>query len=184
MRRLRRCPTLRSVGKVRDAKNRKSHATVGEAMRRRRMLVEVRQEAAEFTKGLYRGQDPAEAVQMVLDNMTTAYEYATQQVMELPVDEYFVDTVTGKRLHHWIVEQERLGLQIVHTAAKAAAMGLAERQVRLQEQQAAIFATVVEAALTAAGLNADQRRSIHEGIATRLEDIQGTAEELPLRAAA
>lgn len=174
------------MGKVRDAKNKESHATVGKAIQRRRILAEVRQEAAEFTNGLKRGQDPAEAVQMVLDNMTTSYEYATQQVFELLEEDYFVKTLAGDRLHPWIVEQERLALQIVHVAGKAAGMGIAERQVRLQEQQAAIFATVVEAALVAAGLKSDQRRAVHQRIASSLEDIEGTAVELsavPRRAA-
>ena len=184
LRRLRRSASLTGVGKVRDAKNKRSAVTLGEQMARRRTLLEVRKEAAEFTQGLRRGMDPADAVQMILDNMTTAYEYATQNVMELEVDEYFQETITGKRLHPWIVEQERLGLQNVHVAAKASSMGLAERQVRLQEQQAAIFATVFEAVMVEAGLDNHLRRKIHEGIALKLDDIEGTAAELPAPVAA
>lgn len=178
---------LLCVGKVRDQKNRASAAATADRFERRRTLAEVRREAAEFTSGLKRGQDPAEAIQLVLDNMQTGYEYATQQVMSLTEDEYFVEVLGGKRLHHWIVEQERLGLQIVHVAGKAAGLGLAERQVRLQEQQAAIFAALVEAALSEAGVGAEQRRQVHQGIANRLEDIEGTAVELtalPRRTAA
>lgn len=174
------------VGKVANRKRKEQSQTIGEAFRRKRILAEVRQEAAEFAVGLKRNQDPAEAVQFILDNMITAYEYATQNVMQLPEEDYFVEVLGGKRLHHWITEQERLALQIVHVAGKAAGMGIAERQVRLQESQAAIFATVVEAALQQAGLNAELRRSVHQGIATRLEDIEGTAVELsaiPRRAA-
>lgn len=166
------------MGKVRTAKAKALGEAMKETQKRRRLLLEVRQEAAEFAKGLRRNIDPADGVQTILDNMMTQYEYATQQVMTLDEDEYWEMTITGKKLNHWIVEQERLGLQIVHVAGKAASMGLAERQVRLQEQQAAIFATIVEAALVHAGLNADQRRSIHEGISSRLEDIEGTASEV------
>lgn len=177
------------VGKVQNAKNKASakayaekqaekKATLAVAFERRRILAEVRREAAEFTSGLRRGQDPADAVQMVLDNMTSCYEYATQQMMQLEEEEYFVETLGGKRLHPWIVEQERLALQIVHVAGKAAGMGIAERQINLQEQQAALFATVVEAALVQAGLGSEQRRIVHQEIATRLEDIEGTAVEL------
>lgn len=152
------------------------------------MLVEVRAEAAEFCEGLRRGMDPAEAMQVILDNMMTSYEYATQQVFSLPESEYFQDTITGKRPHPWLVEQERLGLQVVHVAGKAAAMGLAERQIVLKEAQAALFAQVVDAALAAAGIGSDKRRQIHESISLRLEgDIEGTATELagiPSRVAA
>lgn len=174
------------VGKVRDQKNKASAEGVRRQLDRRRTLAEVRMEAAEYTRGLRRGQDPAEAIQMVLDNMTSAYEYATQQVMSLEETEYWIEVLGGKRLNHWIVEQERLGLQIVHVAGKAAGLGLAERQVRLQEQQAAIFAMFVEAALVEAGIDAERRRQVHQGLANRLEDIEGTAVELtalPVRAA-
>lgn len=166
------------MGRVRDAKNKASNKTVGERMAHRRLLAEVRSEVAEFAKGLDRSVDPADAVQRILDNMMSAYEFALEKMFTLPEDEYFHDTITGKVLNPWVREQERLALQITHVAGKAAAMGLAERQVRLQEQQAAIFATVVEAAMQRAGLNTDQRRMVHEGIAVRLEDIQGTAQEL------
>lgn len=141
-------------------------------------MLEVRQDAAEFAKGLRRNMDPAEAVQAVLDNIASMYEYATQQVYQLSEDEYWRTTLAGKTAHEWIKEQERLGLQMVHVAGKAAAMGLAERSIRLQEAQAAIFATVVEAVLVDAGLDGDTRRAVHQGIALRLDDIVGTATEL------
>lgn len=170
------------MGKVRDAKNKASAAehkvTVKQAFERRRLLVQVRQEAAEFTQGLKRGQDPAEAIQLVLDNMVTAYEYATQQMMELPVDEYFVPTLGGMRLHHWIVEQERLGLQLTHIASKAASLGLAERTVRVHETQAALFAQVVEKVLTARGMPLEERRTLHAAIAEEMMTIDSTAREV------
>lgn len=171
LRGLERCATLLAVGRVRDAKNKQSAVTLGTKMQHRRLLAEVRQEAAAFARGLDRGIDPAEAVQRILDNMMSAYEYALEKMFTLAEGEYFHDTMTGKVVNPWIREQERLALQITHIAGKAAAMGLAERQVRLQEQQAAIFATVVEAALTAAGVGTDQRRRVHESIAARLDDI-------------
>jgi hypothetical protein len=170
------------MGRVRDKKNRQSHREIGEQLRRRRLLVEVRSEAKEFSEGLRRGMDPADAVQIILDNMMSAYEYATQQVWTLQEDEYFTETIAGKRLNEWIVEQERLSLQIVHTAAKAAAMGLAERTVKLQEQQAAIFAAVVERALVQAGVGSEERRSIHQHIGEGLDDLEGTARALPVNA--
>jgi hypothetical protein len=152
--------------------------TIGEAMKRRRMMLEVRREAAEFCKGLSRNADPATVVQVVLDNIYTAYEYATQQVMELTEDEYWFEALGGKIPNHWIREQERLGMQLVHVAAKASAMGLAEREIHLQEAQAALFASVLDAALKEAGLTIDQRHGIHVGVSRRLDDIEGTAKEI------
>lgn len=169
------CPPM---GRVRDRKNKEALAEIGARRKRRRMLMEVRREAAEFAEGVRRNVDPAEAVQQILDNIMDRYEYASQQVYTLDEDSYFVETITGKTLHVWIREEERLALQIVHIAGKAAAMGLAERQVRLQEQQAAIFATIVEAALVAAKIGPDERRAIHESIAARMDDIEGHAVEV------
>lgn len=166
------------MGKARDAKTKEAHSQLGSRMKRRRLLMEVRKEAAEFAQGIRRYQDPADAVQQVLDQIMDRYEYASQQVYQLDESEYYVKTITGQALNEWIREEERLALQIVHIAGKAASMGLAERQVRLQEQQAAIFATVVDAALVAAGLEGDVRRSIHEGIAVRMDDIVGHAEQV------
>jgi hypothetical protein len=164
---------------ARRAKNEARKAEMqrlGDQFKRRKLLVEVRQEAAEFAQGLKRNADPAEAVQEVLDNLISAYQYATQKMMELPTDEYWVDTLGGKVVHEWIREQERLGLQVVHVAGKASAMGLAERQVRLQEAQAAIFASVVDEVLKSLGLGTEQRYKAHELIAARLDGdiLEGT----------
>lgn len=147
-------------------------------MRRRRLLLEAAQEAGQFAEGVRLNVDPADAIQQILDNMMMAYNYSLEKMFTLTEDEYFEDTITGKRINPWIAEQERLALQVTHIAGKAAAMGLAERVVRLQEQQAAIFATIVEAALNAAGIDAEDRRKVHEGIAIRMEDIEGTAHEV------
>mgnify|MGYP006150958511 CR=1 FL=1 len=168
----------------RKAKREKDQATLGQRMTNRRLMLEVRKEASEFAEGLARNVDPASAVQFVLDNIASAYEYATQQMWTIPEEEYWRDTIAGKIPHEWVREQERLGLQLVHVAGKAAAMGLAERQVRMQEAQAAIFATVVEAVLVEVGLDGDKRRLVHQGIAMRLDDIVGTATELTEKAAA
>lgn len=143
------------------------------------MLLEVRQEAAEFAQGLRRNVDPADGVQSVLDHIASLYEYATQQVFQLDTDEYWRETLAGKTQNEWIKEQERLGLQLVHVAGKAAAMGLAERTVRVQEAQAALFAAVIEKALVSAGLNGDQRREIHQSVALELDEvINGHAVEM------
>jgi hypothetical protein len=172
------------MGRVRDKKNKAAAETVGQKFARRRALHEIRAEAAEFAEGIAINADPAQAIQQILDTMVQRWQYAQQQVWTLTEDEYFTDTIAGKRPHHWIVEEERLALQIVHTAAKAASIGLAERQIQLQEQQAAIFATVVEAALKAAGVDSEKRREIHQGISTSLDDIVGTARDLPRATAA
>jgi hypothetical protein len=164
------------MGRVRDRKNKEALAEIGARRKRRRLMLEVRQEAAEFASNVRRYADPADAVQQILDNIMDRYEYASQQVYTLSEEDYFEDTITGKVLNHWIREEERLALQVTHIAGKAAAMGLAERQIRLQEAQAAIFATVVDAVLTAHGLDGEMRRQIHEGIANRMEDLVGHAE--------
>lgn len=153
-------------------------------MRRRRLLTQVRQEAAEFAQGLKRGMDPAEAVQIVMDNITTAYEYATMQVMTLEEDEYWTDSLGGQVPHQWIREQERLGLQLVHVAGRAHSMGLVERAITLKEAQAALFANVVEAVLREVGLPMDTRHQIHRAVGEKLAVLEGTATEVPRSIAA
>lgn len=170
------------MGKVAAKKRKRDAETIATRLKHRRIMLEVREEAREFSTGLRRGMDPAEAVQQVLDNIADLYDYATQQVFQLEEGEYWRETLAGKMPNEWIKEMERLGLQMVHVAGKAASMGLAERQIRLQEQQAAIFATVVEAALNEVGLGAEQRRLVHTRIAEKLDDIVGTANELPAAA--
>lgn len=165
------------MGKVKTAKAKAEQKTLGQRMQRRRLLAEVREEAAEFAQGIRSNMDPAEAVQEVLDHIMAAYRYATEKMFTLTEDEYWVETLGGKRQNEWITEQERLALQVVHIAGKASSMGLAERQVRLQEAQAAIFAQLVEAALQAAGIDSDKRRAVHERIAAGMEDIDGTARD-------
>lgn len=145
----------------------------------RRLLLQAHGRSAEFAEGVRLHLDPADAVSEILDNIMSQYRYATEQVFTLHEDEYWRKTIAGLVPHEWVREQERLAMQAVHVAGKAAGMGLAERQVRLQEAQAAIFSTVVEAALTASGLDMETRRSIHQKIAEGLEDIEGTAKDLP-----
>lgn len=155
-----------------------AQAEIRSRVPRRRMLAEVRQEAKEFSDSLRRNIDPGEAVQEILDQIHAAWQYATMKVALLDEDDYFQTSMGVEVPNVWIREQERLGMQAVHVAAKASAMGLAERQVQIQEAQAALFQTVVEAALVKAGLPLDQRQNVHQAIATGLEDIEGTAEEL------
>jgi hypothetical protein len=147
--------------------------------RNRRLLGQVHADALKFTQGLRRNMDPTEAIQLVLDNLAAMYSHATMQVLTLSEDEYWRETMSGPIPHEWIREQERLGMQIVHTAGKASQMGLAERMVRIEEQQAAIFQVVIEQALIKIGIEADDRRRVHTMIAEGLEDIEGTAEQIP-----
>lgn len=166
------------MARTKAERRKEGQRRIGDRVKRKKLLLEVREEAAEFAKGIRRDADPAEAVQTVVDRIYDLYDYATQKVMELDEDDYWQESMAGSVAHPWIREQERLGLQLVHVAGKAAGMGLAERQVRMQEAQAAIFASVVNAALEAAGLPPDVRTAVHTQIALRLEDIDSTAREL------
>lgn len=172
------CPMLPAVGslKAARAKAKEESRTLGSKIKQRKLLMEVREEAAEFAQGLSRYMDPADAIQQVLDNIIDRYEYATQKVYELDESEYWRETMGGSVPHEWIREQERLALQVVHIASKAAHIGLAERRVRVAESQAALFAQVVDRALLSMGLGPDERRKAHELIAAGMMDIEGTAE--------
>jgi phosphosulfolactate synthase (CoM biosynthesis protein A) len=168
------------MARAKTARRKAAQKELVQHLRNKRLLLEATEEAGAFASKMRTHSDPAEAVSEILDNIMTMYRQASMRVMTLGMDEYFRDTIGGQVPNEWIREQERLGMQAVHVAGKAAGMGLAERQVRIQEAQAAIFGTVVEAALVAAGLSMDDRRAVHQSIAEGLEDIEATAEDLPV----
>jgi homospermidine synthase len=158
-----------------SAINAKRRAALRQQMKRdqrKRLLHEAMEEVGDLVAVPSRGIDPAIAIQDVLDSLVALYRYATAKVAFLAEDEYFVDTIAGAVPSKWIREQERLGMQIVHVAAKAAGMGLAERAVRIQEAQAAMFAVVLEEALKQQKLDFDQRRAIMAGVAEGLDTIE------------
>lgn len=169
------------MGRAATRKAKDEQKTLGQQMQRRRMLLQVKEEAREFAEGISNRTDPAEAVQAVLDHIYAAYQYATQQMFSLTEDEYWRETLGGRVPHEWIREQERLALQVVHIAGKASGMGLAERMVRIQEAQAGMFALVVDQVLKELGMGANDRHKAHELIAAKLEQqaaIEGTATEV------
>lgn len=171
---------MAAITKAEQTRRRKADAAAsGKQRRNRRLLAEVHEEARQSVRGMHPSVDPADAITEILSNYMAMYRYATMKTITLTEEEYWRDTLGGPIPNEWIREQERLGMQVVHIAGKAAAMGVAERQVRIQEAQAVIFATVVDAALKELGLQDDQRRRVHELVATKLEDIEGTASALP-----
>lgn len=142
------------------------------------MLHEALEEVKDLTPAPRRGVDPAEAIQEILDNLQAMYRYATKRVVFMTENEYFRDTIAGPIPNEWIREQERLGMQIVHVAGKASSMGLAERAVRIQEAQASMFATILEEALKVHGLTMEDRRTVMNIVAERLDDIETQGYEL------
>lgn len=147
--------------------------------RNRRLLAQVHEEARELALSGKRADiDPADAVQEVLNAMMAMYRHATLQVAALEEGEYWRETVAGPIPHEWIREQERLGLQVVHTAGKAAGMGIAERRVRLEEARAILFAGIVDSVLRRFEVPADQRALMHEAIAAGLDDIVASGAEV------
>lgn len=169
-------PTQKKLTARRKAEQKRladaEHQKQAKKRRNRRLLMEAQTEAAEFAPAPKKNVDPAQAVQEILDNIIAMYRYSTAQVATLDERDYWRDTIAGRVQNEWIREQERLGMQAVHVASKAAAMGLAERAVAIQEAQAAMFAMVVEQVLTEFKMSSDQRRKIHTRIAERLEDIE------------
>ena len=153
------------------------------ADKRKRLLAEALEGVADYTAAPRRGLDPAVAIQEVLDNLVALYKYITAQLVMMPAEEYFRETIAGLVPNEFLREQERLGMQIVHVASKASAMGLAERAVMLQEAQAAMFGTLVEAALVKMDIGLDDRRKVHDLIAQGMEDIEAQGADVMERVA-
>jgi hypothetical protein len=91
---------------------------------------------------------------------------------------------TNARLHIWITAGHAAEERLHRYAKAAAAMGVAERQVRIREGQLDQLAAVVNAVmaeLVAAGLTDDLRRLARDSFArhaTILESVPGTALEV------
>lgn len=176
--------TLRPVSRrEKNAARRASLLAQVERDRKKQLLHEAASTVADLVPAPRRGIDPAEGIQEILDNLMALYRLASSKVFFLAADDYFKDTIAGPVPNEWIREQERLGMQVVHVAGKAASMGLAERAVRIQEAQAAMFATILEAALKQQGLEIDDRRSIMNKVAEELDAIEARGVELLERVA-
>lgn len=150
---------------------------------RKRLLHEAMAEVGDLVAVHSRGVDPAIAVQDILDSLMSLFKVATAKVAFTPEDEYFIETIAGPVPNKWLREQERLMMQIVHVSSKAASMGLAERAVRVQEAQAAMFAMVLEKVLLNKGLDFDARREIMAGVAEEFDSIEARGVDLMERVA-
>lgn len=161
-----------TTGKERTARRKAEGKAVAQTKRNRRLLAQVHHEAREVAlAGKRIPSDPADAVQEVLDAMLAMWRHAWLEVQTLEETDYWRETIAGKIPHEWIREHERLGLQIVHVASKATAMGVAERRVRLDEAKAILFAGIVDTVMKEFNVPQDQRIQMHERIAAGLDDL-------------
>lgn len=76
----------------------------------------------------------------------------------------------AKQLARWEHDERRLAADL---AVKAVAAGLAERQVRVLEQQVAQVSEALQAAVVAAGLNPEQQAEVITGVARHLRLVSG-----------
>jgi hypothetical protein len=120
----------------------------------------------------------AQALQLVLDRAMGSLYVAASYADDVPVDEFWVkywDAQGNVRVepNKWYKLEAALRVEVHQIAADMTRLGIAERQVAVEEQKATWVLAAIRAAANDAGLNNEQVRLLGEGIRRRL--VEGTA---------
>lgn len=133
------------------------------------------------------GVSTADALQLCLDRAVAIWEFCVHQAnllaVEITVDEdgheeptgFFTHAPTPADPHHilpnkWVAYERVARQDIEQLAASMTQLGIAERQVRVQEAQAALVAASVRDAAMHIGLPPEVVRQLGEALRDRLTD--------------
>lgn len=120
---------------------------------------------------------PAQSLGAVMRLAAGQFVYATQKVAGLTEDQLWVD---GDRLdggghkqlpNRWVALQHSTMSDLARYAKMAADMGVAERQVDMQEQQVELVASAMEQVLAEVGINKEQRDMIGPALREHLKVV-------------
>lgn len=138
--------------------------------------------AAEQGAPIKLGVSTADAMQECLDRAVALWRFAAQQVDKLDFTpsqpDAFFETRVGPGGATEVVPNRWYNLEMVARAEveKLAGMmtqlGIAERQVQLEEAKAALMIAAIRDAAIEAGFDADQVRALGAALRKRLEDTQ------------
>jgi len=146
--------------------------------RRKVVWGEIQQLVESTDPARMAGVGTVEALQFCLDRAMTALYVAATMADDVPVEEFwvrFVDAQGNTRVepNKWWKLEQALREEVSGLASDMTRLGIAERQVAVEEQKAAWVLAAIRAAAADAGLSNDQVRLLGEGIRTRL--IEGPA---------
>jgi hypothetical protein len=131
----------------------------GVSKKRRAVYAELRDAAVRYEIKV-NGTDPIEALQMCLDRAVEHWRVAMAAVDKIEEGNLFEDTINGKMPHHWFRLENQLRQEVTRLSAAMINLGIAERQVRVQEAQAMLLAKMVRDAAVEAGLPQEQVRAL------------------------
>jgi hypothetical protein len=145
---------------------------------RRVLWAEASELCGEDPKWAEQRSSVTQALQLVLDRAMGHLYVAATFADDIPVDEFWVkfwDAQGNIRVEPnkwWKLEQALRG-EVHGIANDMARLGIAERQVAIEEQKATWVLAAIRAAANDAGLDNEQVRLLGEGIRRRL--VEGTA---------
>lgn len=116
--------------------------------------------------------DPVEALQELLDVAVAEFRLAQQRCLELEEDYIWRDTIAGKQANEWIRLRDEYFERLQRLTERMVALGIADRQVKVQEAQTLLVAQEVIAAAEEAGLSRTEVRAL--GAALRRRAKEGT----------
>jgi hypothetical protein len=142
-----------------------------------RLMRDMKARAAlDPSRPAFNDVSPEQALQETLDRAYSWMIYWATVADKLSIEDRWRSTINGKIPHEAIRAEAEYRQEVAYLAARALDLGIAERQVALNERTAAALVGVLDQAMDAAGLNKDQRRALGAGLR---EAIEGTATERP-----
>lgn len=148
---------------------------------RRAIFAELVATAAEQGAPIRLGVTTAEAMQECLDRAVALMRFAASRVDLLKLEETadgvgFFEHITGPggaveiKPHRWYIMEQEARLEVEKLSAMMTQLGIAERQVHLEEAKAALMVAAIREAALEAGFDHDQIRLLGSALRRRLED--------------
>lgn len=121
---------------------------------------------------------PEEALQEALDRAFSWMNYYAKEASKLPRTQLWRETINGRVAHEVLRAEAEARQEVAYLAARSLDLGLAERQLQLNEQTATIMISFIELVVGRLNLTPSQRRALGPTIRESLADFEGTAREL------
>lgn len=114
-------------------------------------------------------------LQECLERAVGGMRYAASEVDKLSPEEFWVERIDaqGNRLvepNKWYQLEQDARAEVERLAGMMAQLGIAERQVRVEEAKAALIVAAIRDAAREAGLSGAQMRALGSGLRKRLEE--------------
>lgn len=100
--------------------------------------------------------------------------WAGKMAGDLPQSKLFIKTPFGTMEHEYLRLEKDLRVEVGGLAGRMVALNLVDRQTRVEEARAALYASAVAGAMRDAGLGQDEIRKVGVALRNRLtSDEQG-----------